>query len=491
MALWNEHWSEEHSTAYYFETERGESSWERPPIEAVPPPPPQPTVVEGWSDCSEQAAALMDGGGKGVQRAWRRMSRERHPDKGGTADAFQSLGEVREFLRSPLRYFAWRTLVSAVEAVDSGETGGDGDGVGGPRPALLPLGHAAPARASFSRDAEVRRAAVWVREDADGWPVLTLDAELLASAGANLSRRHRWSVALAARDGGTIEYRGDDADGGGYDVCCGLMRGSACTLRNRDEVIARLNASADATEAGATAGDGDGVGRVGVGVGATGEQAEAVVANAAEAEGGGGGGGGWHARRRDAFYVQHDCPLPAAFNASVRKPLHLKAAGAWAAVLMLHEAAEQKAAAAGAGAGAGPAVQGGEPRVAACAAVLLNVRLVPRPPTQPPPTEPRGAAGGAFAQHSSGSRCRDGADLLEGPLDGYTDCDEATRLCRLTQKCRARCERRGTCSHYTTWPSGFCQLSSRCADEVAASERGARTFRRRAAEEPSGSAGQS
>ena len=80
---------------------------------------------------------------------------------------------------------------------------------------------------------------------------------------------------------------------------------------------------------------------------------------------------------------------------------------------------------------------------------------------------------------SVGVSCRDGADLLEGPLDDYTDCDEVTRLCTLTTKCRDRCARRPVCTHFTTYSSGFCQLSSRCADEVTASETGARTFRRR------------
>ena len=42
-----------------------------------------------------------------------------------------------------------------------------------------------------------------------------------------------------------------------------------------------------------------------------------------------------------------------------------------------------------------------------------------------------------------------GADLLEGPLDGYTDCDEQTRICTLTRKCRERCARRKACTQVT------------------------------------------
>eukprot|EP00966_Prymnesium_polylepis_P282252 6522134-Prymnesium_polylepis.1 len=80
--------------------------------------------------------------------------------------------------------------------------------------------------------------------------------------------------------------------------------------------------------------------------------------------------------------------------------------------------------------------------------------------------------------------CRDGSDLLEGPLDDYTDCDEASRLCALTKKCRARCARRVSCAYYTTYASGFCQLSSRCEEEMRAADASARTFRKRPAAVP-------
>ena len=104
--------------------------------------------------------------------------------------------------------------------------------------------------------------------------------------------------------------------------------------------------------------------------------------------------------------------------------------------------------------------------------------FAPRPPATAPPTAARRAGAHLYAPHSQGKWCRDGSDLLEGPLDGYTDCDAQTRLCTLTKKCRARCSKRAACRYYTSYPSGYCQLSSACADEAAASETGARTFRK-------------
>ena len=69
--------------------------------------------------------------------------------------------------------------------------------------------------------------------------------------------------------------------------------------------------------------------------------------------------------------------------------------------------------------------------------------------------------------------------MFKGPLDDYTDCDASTRLCKLTTKCRERCVKRKTCTYYTTYTSGFCQLSSRCDEQTRATDASARTFRKR------------
>ena len=396
-ARWTKQWSEEHSTAYYFDTAHGESSWEKPDgvlLDAEPDAEPTPAAVEGWTDCTMEAQQVFRT--SGLKRAWRLMARESHPDKGGSGDRFQGLADVRDYLRSPLRFFAWKTLHHASSQPH----------------ALAPFGSPAAAIGTL------RTAHAWLGEDAGGWPRLSLEAELNLSA--NLSAGHTWRVAFAGANASTIEYKGDEGSGG-YDPCCHFKQRSVCELRPRDDVLERL---ANATT-----------------VGATGEQAPLQPA--------------WF-EQRTAHYVTHDCPLPPVFNVSVSKPLHLKAAGRWVAVLI---------------------VQDREEDMSLCAAVALRLAFQPRPPTRPPPLE--SATGAAhFVQQSSGRSCRDGADLLEGPLDAYTDCDDETRVCVLTRKCRARCAKRKACRFYTTWPSGHCQLSSQCTDEAPSSERGCRTFRK-------------
>mmetsp|Transcript_61115 Transcript_61115/g.182023 ORF Transcript_61115/g.182023 Transcript_61115/m.182023 type:complete len:236 (+) Transcript_61115:10-717(+) len=230
---------------------------------------------------------------------------------------------------------------------------------------------------------------------------------------------------------------------------CAFRTDSACALRHRDEVLVAL-----------------------------------------EAAGGGAGGASpspWHGLR-DAHYVTHDCPLPSEFNASVSKPLHLKSAGEWAAVLLLSDEGPAD------DPGGDPPTEGGgarrsgrsadPPAVVGCAAIVFDVRFTPQPPTTAPPADADGERGRGFEQISHGMSCRDGSDLLEGPLDDYTDCDEASRLCALTKKCRARCARRVSCAYYTTYASGFCQLSSRCEEEMRAADASARTFRKRPAAVP-------
>lgn len=393
-ARWTKQWSEEHSTVYYFDMAHGETSWEHPDGVLEEDAEPTPAAIEGWRDCTMEAQQVFRE--NGLKRAWRLMVRESHPDKGGSDHHFQGLTDVRDYLRSPLRFFAWKTLHH----------------FGSQPHALAPFGSPADFTASL------RTARAWLIEDADGWPRLSLEAELNLSA--NLSAGHTWRLALAGANASTIEYKGDEGRGG-YDPCCHFKQRSVCELRPRDDVLERL---ANATT-----------------VRATGEQAPLQPT--------------W-LEQRAAHYVTHDCPLPRVFNISVSKPLHMKAAGSWAAVLI---------------------VQNPEEDMSLCAAVALRLAFRPRPPTKPPPLRSRTGAAN-FEQHSFGRWCRDGADLLEGPLDTYTDCDEETHVCMLTRKCRERCAKRKTCRFYTTWPSGHCQLSSRCTDEAPSSERGGRTFRK-------------
>ena len=304
-----------------------------------------------------------------------------------------------------------------------------------------------------------------------------------------------WRLALARADTSTIEYRGDSLSGG-YDVCCHFIAHSRCELRARDEAVAelaRLRAAASAVAWDAAVAPGAAAAEDAAGPAASASMAAPAAAAVDVSAHGTTQQLGWEAER-DAHYARHDCPLPAgAFNVSISKPLHRKQAGRWSAILLIAPAATADAA---------------EPPPTVCLAMAFDVRFARRPPIAAPPAtrtaarlgseEGGGAmAGGTtaedapavdargrrsaphFEQVSSGRWCRDGADLLEGPLDSYTDCDPSTGLCQLTRQCRARCLKRAACRFYTTYASGRCQLSSVCRDEAAARDASARTFAKR------------
>jgi hypothetical protein len=101
----------------------------------------------------------------------------------------------------------------------------------------------------------------------------------------------------------------------------------------------------------------------------------------------------------------------------VGKPLHLKAAGRWAAVLLVSDGGTDA-----------------EPPPTACLSLLFTVRFTPKPPREPPPAA-NSTTPTEFEQRSHGRWCRDGGggDILEGTLDSYTDCDETTRWARLSR----------------------------------------------------------
>ena len=274
LSSWSEEWSEEHGRKYFWEAKSGEASWRLPPSATLGQPLqslPANELPVGWRDCTEDAASLFSGGV--LQRAWRRMARELHPDKGGSSSAFQAATESRDYLKSPLRYFAFSALHDTRRR----------------HPLVLfeAVGDAAL----------VRTVRPTLGEDADGWPRLTLEASLEPRQELDLGRAHVWRVALAHADASTIEYKGDSSTGG-YDVCCHFLKGSRCELRSRDSVLAML------------------------------EERSLAIASAGQPE-------AWY-EQREAHYLRHDCPLPGgALNISVHKPLHLKAAGRWSVVLLL------------------------------------------------------------------------------------------------------------------------------------------------------------
>lgn len=170
LASWSEIYSEEHSRVYYFDAESGESAWALPPSASLTPPSPPAAAVEeeGWRECTADAASIFGGGG--LQRAWRKIALEKHPDKaGGSSDAFRSSTETRDFLKSPLRYFAYRALHD-----DAGR-----------RP-VTAFGDAAP------DGGLVRSARAVVGSDGDGWPRV---------ARAVIERGQKWRARATLRVG--------------------------------------------------------------------------------------------------------------------------------------------------------------------------------------------------------------------------------------------------------------------------------------------------
>lgn len=332
---WTQLMSEEHGQHYYFDSSTGESSWMLPAGAIISELLPRPLEKElqGWSDCTSEASVLFSG--SALRHAWRRSSVRNHPDKGGSSESFQAATEAKEYLKHPLRYLAFHTLHNE-------------------RLKML---------AFDERDEKsmVQTARVTVGEDADNWPRLTFEASFEAPTG--FGRHHVWRIALAHENASTIEYKGDESSGG-YDVCCNFLRNSRCELRPRDEVLALLNRT-DAT------------------VDVSGEQRQRT----------------WH-EERDAHLLRHDCPLPqgegAVLNTSVSKPLHLKAAGRWSAVLLAADAAALVQA----------AIE--QPPPVLCISALFTVAFSPRPPREPPPYAANTTA--RFEQMSSGRWCRDGAE---------------------------------------------------------------------------------
>jgi hypothetical protein len=106
QARWSVEWSTDHARTYYFNRHTGDSSWEEQLEESGFEE--QSLITPGWKDCTAEAASLFSSGG--LQRVWRRLTKERHPDKGGSTESFHAITEAREFLRSPLRFFAYRQL---------------------------------------------------------------------------------------------------------------------------------------------------------------------------------------------------------------------------------------------------------------------------------------------------------------------------------------------------------------------------------------------
>jgi hypothetical protein len=586
--IWSLNWSREQKRQYYFNHMDGESTWTRPndPVlsaEEVQVWMSNQTALlqaqEGWSECSGAAMRLSDS--SGLRRAYRELSRRAHPDKGGSSEEFDTLSQTRNYLKSPLRYLAYRALHPAATQPSASFAFG--------------AEQSKPAPQATQVRTRVRTVRATIR-DIDGWPHMQLEAEFEPANGKSnlVDHGNTFMLALSAKGVSTIEYKGEERVQG-YDVCCNFLQNSRCQLRSREDYMRMMNRTDEGVDEGGGKGGGEGQcagggcrepesfsgetdreeadGAAERGEGQGKEQAgptcecvdtyqpsattdepllgDSVLPQQAadKANGcedfmrkgycphewyqlncrrscglcGSNGNSTAGAKLEDKGptqrdlpqYVRHDCPLAGSFTAEVTKPLHVTRTGEWAAVLLLF-----------AGDAATINTEVVHQQNPVCITVRLGLVLTAMPPKADPPQQKPAsdsAAGSStgsstgssssssstgsstssstgsttaadedattgggltplfdqFETHSLGRWCADGADILEGPLDSYTDCDPATGLCKLTKKCRERCAKRKRCKYYTTYSSGFCQLSAKCKDQKQAKDPSARTYRRR------------
>ena len=263
-----------------------------------------------------------------------------------------------------------------------------------------------------------------------GWPYLQMQAEIRMQQP--LSVGAHWEVSFGAKNGTSIHYKGDEQEGG-YCVCCQLRHNSSCLLL----------------------------------------PAEQQAAGALGA------------------YETHDCPLGKRFNLSVTRPLHIDQPGQWASVLVIRDSSAKEIACLSAVFQVAPAT------VAVTNQPGVNNFIDPAIPKRNA-TEDSCASNSSsnqlhsekikpsqplvkFELHAAGSICTDGGDILEGPLDDWTDCEDhpqVGRLCRMTHKCRDKCLKRPRCQFYSSFRNGWCQLSSRCGSVAASSNGQVTTFKK-------------
>lgn len=164
-------------------------------------------LATGWADCSGTAPDAHS-----VQRAWRRLSRESHPDKvGGDGAQFEDMTALRDALKQPDQFQLHKVLHNLTALTPFGQHAIEG-------PAHVATGNA-----------EVVQKCGDVLDRATCFPYLALSVEL--SLGAPLPVSARWTVALGVKGVSSIQYQGDEKLGGGYDACCDFVADSNCVLR--------------------------------------------------------------------------------------------------------------------------------------------------------------------------------------------------------------------------------------------------------------------
>lgn len=463
----------------------------------------------GFFDCTGQSD-LTD---HGIRRAYRRIALAKHPDKlrrehpsivpaeadppeerSAGAETIEDFTELRDsWLQDPLRFHIYRAVFDRDEGrlTEFGDVAARQENPRASASAVLqtlrarvqrvrdptPSRHVgndndteatAPRNTSTSATGEENdpasaQAAAAQRQGQDtqtDWPYLDVEIDVLNTGAPKegfLPRGGSWTFAFARKGVSTVHYRGDEK-AGGYDVCCDFLKDSKCVRKTRVQRKQEADDKLGSTDP----------------PGPRGTQLQESSPNAT------------------SLYQTSDCPFARdqeTLTFRVRKPLHKDLGGRWGgAVQIFNERREEVlcvalaleaarpedgelASSSGGGRGSrGPSSEksgsgqqdGHQDGSQTAGAPPSGGRSSGEQSGQPP----------RFHFLEAGSFCEDGADILEGPLDGYGGGygpaagghfagDSFSDL--YGEKCRAKCLQRPRCRFYTAYSSGWCQLSTRCS----------------------------
>lgn len=241
----------------------------------------------GWLDCSGSAPDA-----RSVQRAWRRMALQSHPDKTGSSssEGFEEMTKLRDALKDPDKFQIHRLLNGLAE--------------------LRPFGTIASELRVTSADLKVRRQCTDVLDQSTCFPYAVLTSDFALSK--DLPPGATWTFALGAKNISTIQYHGSE-EAGGYDACCDLRKDSVCVRRSAESVPSASDGSA---------------GRAGpCGQGNVDSDARQCTDSDIS-----------HKPPKGVVYESHDCPMGDVFSTEVSRPLHVMAPGLWAATLSIRSA---------------------------------------------------------------------------------------------------------------------------------------------------------
>jgi len=387
---------------------------------------------KGFFDCRGSVEATKHG----IQRAYRRLSLEHHPDKGGSDAVAADLAALRNtWLEDPLHFHIFRAMFDTPQLYPFGPYVGEN----GPKGAGEAAMQAVQAKVTWR----------------DDWPYLEVEvsldhAGLLTSGGS-------WDFAFGLWGTSTIHYRGDEQSGG-YDICCDFMVNSKCQRRPS---VGGSGGTSGKSESVSTQSE---------------EESDSCLKARAEQQRNDGKGDSASSDCVNGPYLVSDCPLAHNVSVKVRRPLHLNITGQWGAALQVRSATGDDVACV---ALAFPhAATPHSQRAAGSAFTAEDVEKSDgsgssgsSSSNSESTSSATGVATVNFRHVKTGSFCEDGADLLEGALDDYGGLSpfggarraDAESSLFYGSRCRQRCQRRKLCKFYTAYSSGWCQLSSRCS----------------------------